>query len=117
MSYLRAAVIALLGTSTATGQGPSQLKCNIGPVTKTYGGSKWLVYSCDDNRSLIIVSAPGNPATPFYFTVRPGANGFDIHGEGTGDKKFTAAASKELTALKESDIAGLISAARKSTSK
>jgi hypothetical protein len=26
-----------------------QLKCDIGPVKKTYGKTRWLVYSCDDS--------------------------------------------------------------------
>ena len=46
-------------------------ECNIGPVTKTYGQAQWLVYSCNDDKTLVIVSAPGNPATPFYFTFLP----------------------------------------------
>jgi len=86
----------------------SQLKCDIGPITKTYGAAKWLVYSCDDNRSLVIVSTPGNPAAPFIFMLHPAANGYQLHGEGTGSKDASAAALKELNALTEHDIVALV---------
>ena len=44
-----------------------KLNCFAGPLEKTFGDTKWLVYACDDSRSLAIVSAPGSPAMPFYF--------------------------------------------------
>lgn len=37
-------------------QNPAQ-KCDIGPVTRQYGGSAWLVYGCSDNKSLAFVTA------------------------------------------------------------
>lgn len=48
------------------------LNCDIGPGTKTFGKSSWLVYSCTDNKSLVMVSAPGSPAVPFYFFLQEG---------------------------------------------
>jgi len=84
------------------------LKCDIGPVLKTYGMTQWLVYSCNDHRSVVIVSAQGNPAIPFYFTIFPRANGYQILGEGTGRKNATVAAYDELKALTGGDIIGLI---------
>lgn len=38
------------------------LECNVGPVTRSYGNTDWLVYSCSDRKSLVLVSAPGSPA-------------------------------------------------------
>jgi hypothetical protein len=82
--------------------------CTIGPVTKTYGQSQWLVYSCNDDKTLVIVSAPGNPATPFYFTFLPTDAGHRLFGEGTGKKEATAAAFEQLKSLSEEDIANVI---------
>jgi len=65
------------------------LKCNVGPVTKTYGSTEWLVYSCDDNHTVVIVAASGNPAMPFVFNFSPSNNGYQLHGEGTGSKEAT----------------------------
>ena len=87
---------------------PQPLKCDVGPVGKTYGKTQWLVYSCDDKRSLVIVSAPGNPALPFYFVFSPHENGYQLSGEGTGRKDSTKAAFDELKALSGTDIAALI---------
>jgi hypothetical protein len=51
------------------------------------------------------VTAPGNPAMPFYFLFSSTNDGYQLFGEGTGDKAFTDAAHKELAALSNSDIA------------
>ena len=98
----------MLGLSAAE---PANLTCKIGPTEKTYGGTKWNVYGCDDKRSVVIVTAPGNPAMPFYFIFFRKSGRYQLHGEGTGDKKITDAAYKELAALKESDIATLVAEA------
>ncbi len=92
----------------ATGEELQPLKCDIGPVTKTYGKTQWLVYSCSDERTVVIVSAPGNPAMPFYFAFYPKGNAYQLSGEGTGRKDATSAAFDELKALSEQDIAALI---------
>ena len=99
---------ALTTSLSATGEEPKLLKCDIGPVTKTYGKTQWLVYSCSDERTVVIVSAPGNPATPFYFAFYPQANGYHLSGEGTGRKDATDAAFEELKVLSGQDIAALI---------
>ena len=87
---------------------PLQLKCDFGPVHKTYGKTQWLVYSCDDGRTLVIVTAPGNPALPFYFMFSPHEGGYQLSGEGTGSKATTDAAFNELQALSAPDIMALI---------
>jgi hypothetical protein len=91
---------------------PSSLKCDIGPVKKIYGMTQWLVYSCDDHRTVVVVSAPENPAMPFFFTFFPNENGYGLHGEGTGSKEATPAAFEELKALSEDDITALIEQTR-----
>lgn len=84
------------------------LKCEVGPVIKQYGGTDWRVYSCDDNSSLVIVTAPGNPAAPFYFFYKHSGNGYELHGEGTGDKSLTDAASHDLQSLTDDQIVSLL---------
>jgi hypothetical protein len=108
MRLQRVAIAALiLGISGAASAQSANLNCKIGPIEKTYGGTKWNVYGCDDKKSVAIVTAPGNRAMPFYFFFVPNAGGYHLQGEGTGDKRITDAAYKDLAALTESDIAAL----------
>jgi hypothetical protein len=90
----------------------AELKCDVGPVRKTYGMTQWLVYSCDDARTLVIVSDPESPAAPFYFTAYPKDGGYQIEGEGTGRKELTDAALEELKRWSERDIKSLIEQTR-----
>jgi len=99
---------ALPATGQEPGAEPRSLKCDMGPLPKTYGGTDWLVFSCADNRTVLIVSAPGNPATPFYFVFSPRGNGHQLSAEGTGRRDTTTAAFIDLKLLTERDIAELI---------
>jgi hypothetical protein len=85
-----------------------QMQCNIGPVIKTYGGTKWIVFSCNDDRTVVIATAPKNPAMPFYFTLYPKDDGYGIYGDGTGKKDVTDAALKDIKALSGKDIVALV---------
>ena len=86
----------------------SPLQCDIGPITKEFGSVPWLLYSCDDGKSLVVVSAPGSRAMPFYFMFYPEGAGYHLRGEGTGDKTITDAALAELKALSNKDIVALV---------
>jgi hypothetical protein len=88
--------------------GDDSLRCDIGPVTKTYGKTAWLVYSCADGRTLAIVAAPGNPANPFYFMFYPKEGGYGLYGEGAGRKKASDVAYDQLKTFSEKEIATLI---------
>lgn len=101
------ALIALALVSTIHAQAPT-LQCNIGPVRKVFGGVSWLVYSCDDTKSVVVVSARGSPASPFYFMFSPEGGHYHLRGEGTGSRAATDAALKELQALSSRDIENLI---------
>jgi hypothetical protein len=106
-----AAIYAFAVTASAGGEdvvSTPALKCEIGPVAKRYGSTQWLVYSCDDERTLVIVSAPGNPAMPFYFTFSRPDGRYQLSGEGTGRKDVTDAALNHLKTLSERDIADII---------
>ena len=83
------------------------LKCDVGPVTKVFGAVPWLVYSCDDASSVVLISAPGSPATPFYFILSLEGTAYRLRGEGTGSKAVTDVALKELQTLSAADILSL----------
>jgi hypothetical protein len=80
------------------------LNCDVGPVTKVFGSVPWLVYSCNDATSIVLVSAPGSAAAPFYFTFSLEGSAYRLRGEGAGSKAATDAAAKELQALSASEI-------------
>lgn len=103
-----ARVLLCLGLFGLSGAYAGSLHCDVGPITKTFGSVPWLLYSCSDGKSLVVVSAPGNPAMPFYFFLSPQGSGYSLHGEGTGAKSVTDAALKELQTLRPKDIAVLI---------
>jgi hypothetical protein len=110
--WKRLLLVMLVGTvffaRSAHSVDPPTLKCDAGPVTEQYGSTDWLVYSCEDKGSLVIVTAPGNPATPFYFFYLHSDKGYELHGEGTGDKRLTDAAFDDLKNLSEDQIASLM---------
>lgn len=88
------------------------LQCDVGPVTKTYGGSEWLVYSCSDEHSLVFVSAPGSPAMPFYFLSTPAPDGYRLVGEGNGSQEATRPAYEELSRMTEDQRQALLADTR-----
>jgi hypothetical protein len=88
------------------------LSCNIGPVTRSYGGGQWLVYGCSDGKSVVLVTAQGNPGFPFVFSFLYTSKGMTLYGEGNGDKKATDAAFKELQPLSQTDVAALFQQAK-----
>jgi len=104
---------AMAQTVTVRPPPPPPLRCEVGPVPKTFGNTAWLVYGCADNRSLIVLPAPGNPARPFYFLLTPGENGYRLVGEGTGRQSVTRAAFAALKALTDEDIAALLEETRR----
>jgi hypothetical protein len=112
----RLASICLLGLVTwscvayaeASASYKVPLTCNRGPITKSFGGSNWLTFSCEDGKTLVVVSAPGSPATPFYFTVFPQDGVYRVTGEGTGPKSATDPAYAELSKLSAADIQSVI---------
>jgi hypothetical protein len=109
-------LLAVSTASFAAGTGPGEApkhKCGVGPVVKRFGGTDWLVYSCEDKNPLVIVAAPGNPAMPFYFLYLRSAKGYELYGEGTGDKRLTDAAVSDLKGVGEVQIALLLEETQK----
>jgi hypothetical protein len=90
-------------TATAT-----LTNCGVGPITKVWGEVPWLVYSCDNERSIVIIAAPGSPAEPWVFTLDRGKNGIHLDGDGASGKQGTAATYAELSKFSQHDFEKLI---------
>lgn len=104
-------VLLLAPASAASQQAaspPQPMRCETGPVTRAFGGTEWIVYSCDDEASLVVISAQGNPASPFIFYLRPGAESYSISSEGNGDRRASGAAGVALTELSSAEITTLL---------
>jgi hypothetical protein len=114
--FAGAALAGLMMTSAADAQGPSEqrITCDRGPVaTRTYGGTAWDIYGCSDNRSVAVVTAPGNPALPFYFLFAERNGQYRLSGEGTGKPEFTRKAYADLMRLTQQDIQALVKETQK----
>jgi hypothetical protein len=110
------AVTLTLATTAALAQGPSErrLQCDRGPAgSRMFGGSAWDLYGCNDDRSVAIVTARGNPALPFYFLFVERDGKYTLSGEGTGRAEFTRQAYDELRRLSQQDIEALAKEASK----
>ncbi len=101
LSLASLALSLLTGTASATN---AAMKCESGPILKTFGKTAWQVYGCADGKSIVVMSAEGNPALPFYFMFYPKNGAYQLVGEGSGKKEYTAAAYQELEKLTDADI-------------
>ena len=107
-------VVAALWLPGPTGaQRVGRLDCRTGPVAKLYSGSNWLVYSCEDNLTVVIVAVPGSPAAPFTFMFVPDGGVYQLRGEGTGKRSATEPVYNQLRLFTGPDIAQLIAETRK----
>src|SRR5436190_18987689 len=62
-------MLAISGIPAVAAHAQPQLHCATGPVTRVYGGTKWLVHGCTDGKSLVFTAMPGTPAAPFEFDL------------------------------------------------
>jgi hypothetical protein len=92
---------------------PALDDCTVGPLSRTYGATPWLVYACSDGKSVVAIAPTDSPAAPFYFVIFPADGAYELVGEGTGPQSVTDRAYAELAQLTEQDIADLIAAAKK----
>jgi hypothetical protein len=92
---------------------PPAMQCFFGPVARTIGGAPWLLYACDDGKSLVVVTDQHNPASPFYFVISPHGATFNLNGEGTGSKVASDAAGDELSKMSVAQVAELWAQAKK----
>ena len=87
-------------------------ECRSGPLARSYGAMPWLVYGCSDDKTIVMVSAPGNPARPFHFFLYQDKGRYIVLGEGTGRRELTGRALAELERLSDAEIRALLSEAR-----
>ena len=115
LSYLLALLVWPLGAAAETPsvEGPALEDCSVGPITRTYGSTPWLVYACSDGKSVAAVAPSDSPAAPFYFMIYPKDGAYELVGEGTGPKSVTDGAYAEMAQFTEQDITDLIAAAKK----
>jgi len=112
--YLLVLLVSPVGAGAETpGEQPALDDCSVGPLTRTYGSTPWLVYACSDGQSVVAVAPSNSPAAPFYFMIFPKDGAYELVGEGTGPKSVTDSAYAELGRLTEQDITDLIAAAKK----
>jgi hypothetical protein len=102
------AMLAAQSPTTSLAKQEPPLQCHVGPLRKTFGGYPWLVYSCSDGATLVVVSDGGNPASPFYFMLHPKGDGYAMSGEGNGSKEASSAAFDDLKRLGATDIAAML---------
>lgn len=115
LSLLLFVQVSSVTTAFAEDERPPALNCEVGPLTRAYGEGPWIVYACDDKRSVVIAADQGNPAQPFFFILYVKPDGeMRLYGEGTGDKTATQAAFDELAKLRQADVAALVEAATRS---
>ena len=104
----------LVGETTAQGPSEQRIICDRGPfATRTYGGTPWDIYGCNDNRSVAIVTARGNPGLPVLFPVRRTQRQYRLSGEGTGRAEVTRKAYEDLVRLSQKDIQALVKETQK----
>lgn len=112
-----AAFALVVAASAAVAQAPSErkLQCDRGPAgnSRMFGGTAWDLYGCNDDRSVAIVTARGNPALPFYFLFVERDGKYTLSGEGTGRAEFTRRAYQDLRSLSQQDIEALAKEASK----
>ncbi|QAY75935.1 hypothetical protein [Sphingosinicella sp. BN140058] len=103
------------GGSNAPSKPPEAppMACETGRVQRRFGGTDWIVLSCADKLSMVVVSAPGNPASPFYFFLKPGRDGgYTIVGEGNGDRQASDAAGDALSKMTVAEMQALLAETR-----
>ena len=106
----------LLTSLDVAAQGPSErrITCDRGPFgARTYGGTAWDVYGCNDDRSVAVVTAQGNPGLPFYFLFTESNGRYRLSGEGTGAPEFSSKAYADLARLSQQDILALVKQTQK----
>jgi TonB family protein len=86
-------------------------QCLDGPLTRTFGGSSWQVFACDDGHSLAFVAAPGTPPAPFDFTLSYSSDGTSSAITFGGSRDVASAARDEVASLTEPQRSALYSAA------
>jgi hypothetical protein len=108
IGFMCIALCATFQVTTVDAADKPKLSCDRGGDVARYGGTEWLVYGCSDGKTLAFFSAESNPANPYYFILAPKDGGYQLYGEGTGEKRLTDAAYVEIQALTPVQISALL---------
>ena len=116
MRFVLVMLPMLLASLDVVAQGPSErrITCDRGPFgARTYGGTVWDIYGCNDERSVAVVTAQGNPGLPFYFLFTESNGHYRLSGEGMGLPQFSSKAYEDLARLSQEDIQALVKQTQK----
>lgn len=92
--------------------GAPPMKCETGPVERMFGQSMWMVYSCDDDKSLVLLAPEASAAYPFLFLIAPHEGRYRIDSKGQTSPEARMAL-QDLSMLGGDDIKELIQATKK----
>ena len=84
-----------------------EIRCETGPIQRTFGGTDWLVSECDDG-SLQLVTAPQNPAAPYSFTFWRAGDTYELLFFGRPRGRVARAAYRDLLSLDTAKINELL---------
>jgi len=82
------------------------IRCEVGPVQRTFAGTDWLVSECDSGW-LEVVAAAKNPVWPTSFTVWPVGDRYELEGLRPRGR-IARAAYRELLSLPATEIKALL---------
>ena len=110
MRWHIAFALALLGATPALGaHTPTPVtQCDVGPVTRNYGGAPWLVFSCHDQYRLLFVAPPVNPAHPGSIVLSRTGDGFHVDTISNGDRRAAVEAGQAIGGLSMEEFNALI---------
>ena len=108
MKQLALTFLLLLAAARCfAGEGPT-LVCDVGPVTKAFGNTDWLAYSCRDHSSIVFIAAPGSAVEPYYFFLHRWNGKYLAQGEGNGNQKSVIAANAQIRALSTAQMTAIV---------
>lgn len=100
---------AVIGSACAAARSaPVDLKCDVGPANRNFGGAPWQIYSCHDLVHLLFVAPPVNPASPCIIILTLDGDRFRVINVGTGNKRSAADADRDMERLSLDDFTTLI---------
>jgi hypothetical protein len=117
MKHLLIALALFLMAGQCLAAESPTLRCDVGPVTKVFGKTNWLAYSCSDRTSIVFIAAPGSVAAPFYFFLHRWNGTYQAQGEGNGNKQATDAAYVQIKALTVPQVTAIIGETIKAAAK
>jgi hypothetical protein len=108
---MRAIVLAGAILFSSAALADDDLKCETGPIIKTFGGTPWKVFGCNDDRHLQFVAVPNSPAGQVLFMLFFENNSWQVLEMGIMTRA-SGQAEGEIRSLSEPEITALIEATK-----